>query len=362
MSVKAQNIDAIEEDEAYSFKNVVSNWMGQLRLILQFKKIIAAAAIIGAVAGLGYSFLKPKTYTATLTFIVEDSKASGGSVLSALSGSFGLDLGNITGGAGILSGDNVLQLVKSHSLIRKTLLTPYNDSGDYSLADKYADAYDWKTKWEHDPKIGTAIHFTAYKKNFSRTEDSLLQIIIKRIDEKDLDISKPDKKLGFFQINNIMRDEKLSKLFCERLLKTTAEFYIEAKTRRTRKNVERLQARADSIGLLLNTKTANALENQKLLLDVNPVYTNPTFNAEISSREKVMIGTIYAEIVKNLELSKTALIQETPTFQVVDEPILPLKKNESKWYFGLFIGAFMATIASSIYFFLFGQSFEKNRQ
>lgn len=45
-----------------------------------------------------------------------------------------------------------------------------------------------------------------------------------------------------------------------------------------------------------------------------------------------MQGTIYAEITKNLEISKTALIQETPTVQVVDTPELPLKKNEWHWW------------------------------
>lgn len=35
---------------------------------------------------------------------------------------------------------------------------------------------------------------------------------------------------------------------------------------------------------------------------------------------------MYAEVVKNLELSKIAMAQETPVIQVVDSPILPLEK------------------------------------
>ena len=342
------NIHDIEEPE-FSFKNVLLHWVKNINYLFRQWKFLLVIGFIGALLGIGYGLLKPNTYTANLTFIVEEAKPAGGSVLSALSGSLGFDIGGLNGGNGILSGDNVLQLVKSHSLIKKTLLTPYNDSGNYSLADKYADTYDWKTKWLNNKKVGIPIHFSTDKNNFSRIEDSLLQVLMKRIDEEDVDIAKPDKKLGFFQINVTMRDERLSQLFCERLLKTTTDFYIEAKTRRTRKNVERLQSRADSIGTLLNKKTVNASEADRLLLDANPVYTNPTVSAEISSRDKIMVGTIYAEIVKNLEISKTALIQETPTVQIVDEPELPLKKNKMQLLFAALLGAIIAAAAAAVF-------------
>lgn len=340
------NIHDMEEPE-FSFKDIFLKWINTIRFVLRYGRLLLIAGSTGATVGIIYGFLKPDTYTANLTFIVEEAKPTGGSVLSALSGSLGFDLGGLNGGNGILSGDNVLQLVKSHSLIKKTLLTPYHDSGNYSLADKYADTYEWKTKWLKSKKVGKQTNFNTNKKNFSRVEDSLLHVLIKRIDEEDVEISKPDKKLGFFQISTTMRDERLSQLFCERLLKTTTDFYIEAKTRRIRKNVERLQARADSIGALLNKKTLNASEADKLLLDANPVYTNPTVSAEISARDKMMVGTIYAEIVKNLEISKTALIQETPTVQIVDEPELPLKKNKTHILLTALLGCITALVIGS---------------
>jgi uncharacterized protein involved in exopolysaccharide biosynthesis len=56
-----------------------------------------------------------------------------------------------------------------------------------------------------------------------------------------------------------------------------------------------------------------------------------------------MQSTVYAEIVKNLELSKTALAQESPTVQLLDTPEFPLKKNKlSKFKYALmgFMGGF----------------------
>ncbi len=326
-NINIQSFNETEEPE-FSFRLLFNKWLGNIRYTLRYWRWLLIAGIIGGGCLGIYTRLKSPTYTASLTFVVEETKAGGGSVLSALSGSLGIDIGSISGGGSLLAGDNVLQLIKSHSLIKKTLLTPYPDSGTYSLADKYADTYDLKSKWAENKKIGKQINFTANKTDFTRLEDSLLQTIVTRIDEKELEIAKPDKKLDIFNIEATMRDETLSQLFSERILNTTTDFYIETKTRRLRANVDRLQKRADSINTLLNRKTQSATESETLLLDANPIYSSPAVKAEISGREKMTIGAIYGEIVRNLEISKTALIQETPTVQIVDYPELPLKKNK----------------------------------
>jgi hypothetical protein len=146
------------------------------------------------------------------------------------------------------------------------------------------------------------------------------------------------------------RDEKFSQFFCERLLKITTDFYVDTKTKRLSNNVFRLQRRADSLGILLDKKTYSAAETNQFLLDANPAYSSPTVNAEISSRNKYIQSVVYSEIVKNLEASKTALIQETPTVQIVDYPELPLKENKLLWYVGALMGG-LAGIAVATFFF-----------
>jgi hypothetical protein len=85
------------------------------------------------------------------------------------------------------------------------------------------------------------------------------------------------------------------------------------------------------------------------LIDINPVYSTEAVSAEISSRNKLIQGTIYGEIVKNLEVSKTSLIQETPTVQIVDYPDLPLKRNRLQWYVGLIVGAAIMKFITALY-------------
>jgi hypothetical protein len=149
-----------------------------------------------------------------------------------------------------------------------------------------------------------------------------------------------------------MRDEMLSKLFTERLVNIATKLYIESKTKVKQANVAILQRRADSLALILNTKTIVAAKSQQSLIDVNPALRTAPIGAEISTREKTMVGTIFAEVVKNLEISKTILSQEVPAIQIVDESRLPLeKKKMGKLVYGLLGGFLFGTIL--VIYFLF---------
>jgi hypothetical protein len=338
-----------QQNEVFVIRELLHSWKTGLLWLLQFPKTLLISAIAGALLGLGYYAYKAPTYTARVSFVVEESKQSGGSLVSALAGQFGLDVGGMAGNSnGLLGGDNVLELLKSKSLAKKALLTPYDSAGKFSLADQYADVYKWRKKWISSSEVGRDIRFTPGKTEFTRLEDSLLQKIIKRISESELSIAKPDKKLNFFEITVSCRDEKLSALFAQRLLQIAADFYITSKTGRLRRNIERLQQRADSLEAILDRKTFRAAQATEQLIDINPSYSTGTASAEITSRNKFIQSTIYGEIVKNLEVSRSTLIQETPTFQVVDTPEFPLKKNQLHWILLLILGAVGGILFASV--------------
>jgi hypothetical protein len=113
--------------------------------------------------------------------------------------------------------------------------------------------------------------------------------------------------------------------------------------------VERLQRKSDSLEYLLNRKTVSTLSANRDLLNLNPAFTTAGADVEISNRDKVILSTIYAEVVKNLEISKTALIQETPTVQLVDQPELPLKKNKMDWWMTIGVGMMIVVIILSCF-------------
>ena len=347
------------EEAPFSFTDLVKDVLGRLRWALQQRNWLLLALVMGALAGTGYAWMKKTTYTARMTFVVEDAKSSGGSLISALAGQFGLDVGGMAGGNGVLAGDNVLELLKSRSLLKKTLLTSADDGKmKMTLADRYVSVYGLQEKW-NDVTGGKKIVFTPGTED--RLTDSLLQTIIKRLLEKELRIAKTDKKLGFFELEATTRNEYLSQQICERLLRVTTDFYVDTKTSRLKANIDRLQRRADSLGIVLDNKTYATAEATQRLLDANPAYASPQADAEISTRNKYLQSTVFAEIVKNLEISKTALIQETPTVQVVDRPEMPLKKNEWKWWQGLLLGGVIAVAGAIALFTFLGKSVPARR-
>jgi hypothetical protein len=353
-------------EQPFSFASWLNGWVVKIKKAISANfKLVLIVVLIGAALGLAYSIFKPVRYNAEITFSVEDSKSIGGGLLSSLGGSIGMDIGSLTGsGNGVLSGDNVLSLLKSKSMMAECLKSPYpignntistnmNAAADsnkqstitnYTIADRYADVYGLREKWTGNEKIGRAIYFGQPDQNI-RLQDSLLKLIIKRIEEKELSVVKPDKKLSFFNIAINTKDELMSLLITKGIIKIATDFYVNAKVGRLKNNIERLEKRTDSISNLLNQQTYSATEDARLLLNVNPADINAPVYSEISQRDKMVLTTIYAELMKNLEVSKAALIQETPTVQIVDQTGFPLERIETKWYEGIFLGAILSLLA-----------------
>jgi len=316
----------------FSVKQLLVDRGRDIKYVLQFKKSMALVLVIAAILGFLFAWTWPYTYTAKLTFVIDDAKSSGsGGGLSSIASQFGFNLDGIGGASGVLAGDNVQELLKSQRLIKGTLLTPYDSTGNLSLADKYAQVYKLNKKWLKYSTDGKIIRFPVGAKSYNRIQDSLLHEMTTMILGGEFGISKTDKKLSFFEVNTTMRDEMLANLFCTRMIKQGTDFFIQTKTGRLRNNVNRLQHRADSIGVILNHKTFAAAAGNQSLLDINPAYTSANAAVDIRERDKIVLTTIFSETVKNLEASKTMLAQETPTVQIVDLPELPLKKNRMKY-------------------------------
>lgn len=332
----------------FSFKKLIVDRVNDVKYVFKFKKALALFILVGALLGAFAAWYKAPTYTARLTFVVDDSKSSGSSGgLSALAGLAGVNLEGIGGASGVLAGDNVEELIKSHKLIKATLLTAYDST--QTLADKYAAVYKLDKKWLKYSPDDKIIRFPLNGVHNGRLQDSLLHEMTILILDGEFEISKTDKKLGFFEVNATMKDELLAALFCTRMIKQSTDFFINTKTKRLRDNVQRLQMRADSIGARLNNKTYAASAANQSILDLNPAYTTANANIEVKERDKIVLSTIFSETVKNLETSKTMLAQETPTVQIVDEPELPLKKNKLKYPMSILTGILIAGISFSLF-------------
>jgi uncharacterized protein involved in exopolysaccharide biosynthesis len=65
---------------------------------------------------------------------------------------------------------------------------------------------------------------------------------------------------------------------------------------------------------------------------------------------------MYLEIVKNLEISKMTLLNQTPIINIIDKPILPLEQQKTSKTLSGILGGFLGGFFS-VCFFVFGKLF-----
>ncbi|MEC5166451.1 uncharacterized protein involved in exopolysaccharide biosynthesis [Flavobacterium sp. PL11] len=338
------------QNDEISLKELINKIAEWFNYLLSQWKIILLVGIIGGLLGLGYSFIKKPVYTATLSFALEDEKSGGGlGGALGLASSFGFDLGG--GGGSIFTGSNLNELFKSRSMVEKTLLTPVvYQSKTISLAEMYIQEKEWREKWENKPKLKNITFLPETSRaSFTRVHDSIMGVMYDNLSKSGLSVGQRDKKIDIITIDVNSTNELFAKFFIEALVKEVSDFYIDTKSKKARQNMAILQKQTDSIrGELNSAITGVAVAND------NTFMLNPALNVRRapSARRQVDVQAntaILTELVKQTELAKVTLRKETPLIQVIDSPILPLKKERLGKAKGIVIGGILAGFLVVIY-------------
>jgi len=302
--------------------------------------IICIFGFGGAALGLTASFIIKPTYTAHLSFALIEKSSGGG--LADLASSFGF-AGLIGGGSnGAFSGDNLLEIIKSRHAVEETLLTPVNYKGKQkTLIEAYIDFTKMRESLKK-VKNNKDLRDLAYpvgqsRSTFNRTQDSILFVVYDSfLKGQSLKIVRKDKKVSIVNVDFSSNDEVFSKLFVETLMDQTYSFYRQTKTSQSRYNIEMMQQKADSVRLLYEAALYKGA-------GFSPVNINPALQYAAVPRIKQegqaqLYGTVYTEILKNLETLKLDLARETPLVQIIDQPVYPLKKEKLGKIKGTFFG------------------------
>ena len=339
----------VQNDEI-SLRELIEKGKEWYAYLLSQWKIIVLAGIIGACLGLAYSFIKKPIYTATLSFALEDEKGGGGlGGALGLASSFGIDLGG--GGGSIFTGSNLTELFKSRAMVEQTLLSPVVvDGKTISLAEMYIQNQEWREKWSEKPKLKD-IQFlpNTNRKYFTRVHDSILGVMYADLSKTGLTVGQKDKKIAIITIDVNSTNELFSKYFTEALVKEVSDFYVTTKSKKARMNMDILERQTDSIRRELNGAiTGVAVAND------NTFGLNPAMNVRRapSARRQVDVQAntaILTELVKQTELAKVTLRKETPLIQVIDQPILPLKKEKFGKAKGIVFGGLLVGFIALIY-------------
>lgn len=335
-------MDKQNTNDEISLKELIQKVKEWFDYLLSKWKTIILAGFIGALLGLGYSFIKKPVYTATLSFALEDDKSAGSGGVLSLASQFGISLGG--GGGGIFEGSNLIELFKSRTMVEQTLMKPVFFKGDtISLAEMYIQNKKWRDSWKKKPKFAK-IQFLpdTKRKYFTRVHDSILGEIYNNISKNGLTVGQKDKKIDIITLEISSANEQFSKDFCEALTQQVGFFYILTKSQKARINLKILERQTDSIRVELNSAiTGVAVAND------NTFSLNPALNVRRTPSAKRQVdvqanAAILTELVKQTELAKVAVRRETPLIQVLDRPIYPLKMERFRKLKGIVLGGGVA--------------------
>lgn len=301
--------------------------------------IIGSVSILGAALGFWYATTQKPTYTASLSFALEEEGA-GASAAMGLASQLGLDISGATSG-GAFKGANVLEIFKSRLMIQKALLEPVANNSKKSLAELYIDANEWRKAWKEKKSLKN-IQFPVRATGLSRTQDSVLGLIHEKLMKKELTVGQKDKKNSVIFVELATKSEEFSKNFTETLAVIVSDFYIETKSKKAKNNLAILERQRDSIRAALNGSLTGVAVSNDQVFGLNPalnVRRVPGIKKEVDVQANTAILT---ELVKQTELARINVRKETPLIQVIDKPILPLKKEKFGKLKGIVLGGFLA--------------------
>jgi uncharacterized protein involved in exopolysaccharide biosynthesis len=315
--------------------------------------IILAFGIFGTSLGLIYSLLKPVEYESRLTFIVGQSGASKGlGALSGIASSFGF--GGLGGDGGLYENQvNLMKFIKSRSMMEKALLRTIPETNQ-TFADRFVKVYEWDQTLKEDIKTKD-IHYSSNqeRKDFSVAKDSVLCEIFRYINENEkLTIEEPDDEGNIITISCKFQDDTLANFFPAVLLGEVSTSYINAKTKLAKDNVQILQHQTDSVRSELNEALYNSAHQTDEVFGLNPAFNVrrvPATKEQIDVRASTVL---LEELIKNLELAKVQLKDETPLIEVIDEPRFPLDRMKSgKLKYSILMG--FTSILFTVFYLIF---------
>lgn len=305
----------MQEYKNIELKDILIKFSEYKEFLFEKKKNIFYTCIIFLLIGFFVSLSSQDKYNAELTFVVENTGNSGASVVSGIASQFGLNMsqGDIT-----FSQQNVLEMLKSRGVISSTLLKESTiDKKKTSLITHYliindredlvSDKFSNRIKYENDGSI---------------FEDSVLTLVYNQIIKEKLEIKLQTNDANIIRLSYKSYSQEFGKYFVENLIDEMGRMYTLHRTSQAERTLNFLKNRADSIFRELQSSE----ESFARVKDINSRIVKASGRLqELQLRRDVeVLNTIYLEIVKNLELSKISLLDNTPIINIIDKPIFPL--------------------------------------
>lgn len=294
---------------------------------LNRKLVIIVSILLGASLFIK-TLIAPVTYTAELTFMVNEDEGGGSGALNSILGTFGF--GGTTSEHNF---EKILTLSKSRRIIGRSIFEKAKINGreDY-LANHIIGIYGLHEQWEDSENGLKDFFFTSSdQQNFSVIENVVLKTIIGNIVgnvDRGVDglfLNSYNEDTGIMSLTVTSLSETLSIQLVKSIYKKLSVFYIDKTVERQQKAFDVTKTKVDSLNRLLNLKESEYLKYQDSYRQLSlKQYESQKVKLERNLR---VLTIAYGEALKNLEISDFGLKNATPFFQEIDSPISPLKPS-----------------------------------
>ncbi len=296
---------------------ILSAWSFIKTIILHFYVWVLLAA-----AGAYYQYTEhkddvKKSFVAKLSFMLNDQGGSAGAssqALMMLNKEFGI--GGMGGGSAP-SEKKLVELLRTKIITRTTLFktATINNTDDLFI--------NHFQKIFNTPIKDSLNKFENFTSNTIDENDRKLNTILNNIIAKVGGmINVQPSSSGIITVTMSSTDEEFIKEFLEEHMNSLSEFYINRSTQKLQENFGKMNEKLDSIKTQLRSKE----EQLASMKDKNTLSIKAEDHVSESKlmRDVALLGGMYAETVKNTELTKYNITSQAPLLQIIDTPTYPL--------------------------------------
>ena len=355
------------QENELTLKDIILVTKEYIQEIIKRWKIFPIVIIPIAVLLLFSAITHRTVYPGQITFLVTKDEVSPGGIQDIL-GNFGMGMSQNDESAL----QKVLQLFQSRRIIENTLfekITVYGKEDfianhiikTYSLEDLFENykvmgfigGKEWMDSLEN---VGNFRYVHGRKDDFNLTELRMLKVLYNQfVGNGELGIepmirSTIDEKSGIMSIFLSTVDENLTAEILLKLYDRLSQYYIDKTIEKQKKIYDIAQFKADSIQaeLTLADKALAEFEDANR----NLVWVRGELKRTKLQRQARLLEILYAETIKQLELSDFALRRKTPYVQIIDEPSRPINPLEKSKFKALLIAFVVGSVIAIIYIVL----------
>jgi len=282
-------------------------------------------------------------YSAGLTFMVNENEGGGIGGVGAILGQFGLGGG---AGGGKHNLDKILELARSRKIIQQVLFEKKElDGKEDFMANHLINIYDFHAEWEKgdNEEIKGFVFKHSNVDIFKPLENGVLKNLYRFIlggkDRKGLLTTGYSKTTGIMNITASVETELCAITLAEVVYDKLSSYYIEKTIEKQKRTYDVVEAKVDSIKRIMEGKEyelANFKDSSRGLV------TKKARLKEVQlSRDAKVLGLLYGEALKNLEIADFSLRTKTPFVQQIDSPIAPIEPIRKSKVMALLIGGLL---------------------